>query len=74
MASIQINDQLLADLQKIVSASQEFKSVDEYVGYILGQVVEKKSRQASSTAPVTQYSKADEDKIRERLKNLGYLD
>ena len=75
MASLELNEELYTQLEHIVSESQEFSSVQAYAEYILKQVVEKKSK--SQTAAVTQdakYSKDDEDKIRDRLKNLGYLD
>ena len=67
MAQITISDDLKKALDGIVAASAEFKTVDDYVAYILQQVIAKKTAQ-------TAYSKADEDKIRDRLKNLGYLD
>lgn len=74
MASIQISDQLLADLEQIVKDSTEFKDVSTYTGYILEQVVAKKKQAAPAAAQHATYSKEDEDKIKERLKNLGYLD
>jgi hypothetical protein len=78
MANLNISDALMAELQAIVSGSKEFTDVSAYAGYILEQVVAKK-KQASHTGqaaaePMAKYSKEDEDKIRERLKNLGYLD
>jgi Arc/MetJ-type ribon-helix-helix transcriptional regulator len=77
MANVNLPEQLYSDLEKIVQDSKEFADVSAYVSYILQQVVEKKKQQAGNTvAPVSvsSYSKDDEDKIRERLKNLGYLD
>lgn len=75
MANVELSDSLYQDLEQIVKASQEFKTVNEYVSYILQQVVEKKKQQTTSVANQdSKYSQADEDKIRERLKNLGYLD
>lgn len=75
MATVTISDKLMADLEQIVQQGKEFPDVSAYVGYILGQVVVKKQQTAPAAAPIqATYSKADEDKIRERLKNLGYLD
>ncbi|MBI4407818.1 MAG: hypothetical protein HY565_04975 [Candidatus Kerfeldbacteria bacterium] len=74
MASVQISDQLLADLEHIVKDSKEFKDVSAYAGYILEQVVAKKKQATPAAASHATYSKEDEDKIKERLKNLGYLD
>ncbi len=65
------------DLQTIVSSSKEFSDVSAYASYILEQVVAKKKQSTAtsqSAEPMAKYSKEDEDKIRERLKNLGYLD
>jgi Arc/MetJ-type ribon-helix-helix transcriptional regulator len=77
MSNVNISEQLYSDLEKIVKDSQEFSDVSAYVSYILQQVVEKKKQQTVTTAAAataSTYSKDDEDKIRERLKNLGYLD
>lgn len=77
MAQLQLDDKLYQQLEVIVKDSQEFKDVASYVAYILEQVVQKKQQssvQTSPTAQNTNYSAADEEKIRERLKNLGYLD
>lgn len=74
MATITLTDKLMADLGNIVSQSKEFPDVTAYVTYIMEQVVIKKQPANSTAAVQPSYSKADEDKIRERLKNLGYLD
>ena len=75
MAQITISDELNQQLEKIVSESQEFSDVSAYASYILQQVVEKKmGAQSKSESQDKVYSKEDEDKIRARLKNLGYLD
>lgn len=76
MANVQLSDPLYADLEQLVKQSQEFSDVSAYASYILRQVVAKKKQSGAESAgsTATAYSKADEDKIRERLKNLGYLD
>ncbi len=75
MAQINLNDELQAQLENIVKESNEFNSVEEYVEYILKQVIEKKRKAKADNDELDgNYSKEDEDKIRERLKNLGYLD
>lgn len=75
MATVTLPDKLITDVQNIVTQGKEFSDVSAYITYIMEQVVAKK-QQATLPANQTQpsYSKADEDKIRERLKNLGYLD
>lgn len=79
MSNVNISEQLYSDLETIVKDSQEFADVSAYVSYILQQVVEKKKQQSGAgtsavASSANTYSKDDEDKIRERLKNLGYLD
>lgn len=77
MANLQLSDHLYSELEHIVKQSKEFSDVSAYVSYVLEQVVEKKKQQLSGAAGASSaetYSKEDEDKIRERLKNLGYLD
>ena len=75
MANVELTDKLYQDLEAIVNDSSEFSDVATYVAYILGQVVTKKQQAAeASTEQDAVYSKEDEDKIRARLKNLGYLE
>lgn len=74
MAQITLSDTVYQQLDQIVKDSKEFTDVSAYVSYVLEQVVEKKKKQSQAVAQDHTYSKADEDKIRERLKNLGYLD
>lgn len=74
MANVQLSDQLYSDLEQIVKQSNEFADINAYVSYIMQQVIEKKKQQMQTESSSASYSKEDEDKIRERLKNLGYLD
>jgi len=46
MATINIPDDLKESLAQIVQDSDEFNSVDEYVTYVLQQVVDKKKKAA----------------------------
>ncbi len=71
---INISEELGRDLQKIVSASKEFGSVDEFCSYVLKQIADKKLASQKQNQQSAVYSKADEAKIKERLQNLGYLD
>lgn len=67
---INIPEELYVKIQKRVEESKEFDSVDEYVKYVLEQVVEKIEEKKEEKA----YSKEDEEKVKERLRSLGYLD
>lgn len=44
-----------------------FESVDEYVEYVLREVVEDEEEEEE------EFSEEDEEKVRERLKALGYM-
>lgn len=48
----------------------EFKTVDEYVNFVLEEVV----KETSEEEPEEVFSKEDEAKVKERLRALGYLD
>ncbi len=71
---INIDDKLGQDLEKIVSESPEFNTVDEYAAYVLKQIADKKLATAKNDKQEEVYSKEDEAKIKERLQSLGYLD
>lgn len=71
---INVDDKLGQDLEKIVSQSPEFNSVDEYAAYVLKQIADKKLAVEKTDQQDEVYSKEDEEKIKERLQNLGYLD
>lgn len=45
-----------------------FESVDEYVEYVLREVVEEDEEEEE------EFSEEDEEKVRERLRALGYMD
>lgn len=46
--------------------NSEFKSLSEYVSYVLKEVVLEEEGET--------FSKEDEERVKERLKALGYLD
>lgn len=47
----------------------EFESVDEYVTFVLEEVVKDDDEEIEEV-----FSEEDEEKVKERLKALGYLD
>ena len=66
-------------LQKRVDESNgEFKTIEEYVNYILEQVAERLDAENHETnnddGNEEVYSEEDEEKVKERLRALGYLD
>ena len=66
--SMKIPERIFNRLKQRVESTGEFSTVDEYVAYILGQVVERLEGEKQ------EHSKEDEERIKQRLKNLGYLD
>lgn len=78
---IEINDDTVKKLQKRAETSKEFKDVEEYINYVLKQVVEKIEQKKEKKEKDSEkdsddkesYSKDDEEKIKQRLKSLGYM-
>ncbi len=70
---IEIPEDLVKKLQKRVDSTDEFDSVEAYVSYILKQVVERlETENKEDEKPA--FSEEDEEKVKERLRSLGYLD
>ena len=60
----------LADKIKKRLKGTGFNSVSSYVTYVLRQVISSLEEEKKKEA----FSKEDEEKIKERLRNLGYID
>lgn len=70
MASIEVGD----DKFKILKAradEKDFNTVEEYVGHLMDQIVEKIQREKQDAEG---YSDEEERKVKQRLKDLGYMD
>lgn len=64
--SITIPRRLYEEIKKRVEESQgEFKSVEEYVEFVLNEVVKEEPGEA--------YTPEEEEEIKRRLRALGYL-
>lgn len=63
-----LRDEIATQLKARVQQSQEFVSVEEYVNYILEEVL----KQTSGTKDA--YTKDQEQEVKKRLEDLGYLD
>jgi Arc/MetJ-type ribon-helix-helix transcriptional regulator len=66
--NLQISEELALKLEKKIKET-EFKSVQEYINYILGKVVS--DIEISDTEQA--YTKEEEGAMRERLKEMGYV-
>jgi len=64
--SIEISRDLYEKLKKFVEESEEFKSVEEFVDFVLREVVEEETTE-------TVYTPEEEEEIKRRLRALGYL-
>ena len=70
---ITLSDDLAKQLEQRISASEEFSTVEEYVNYVLGEVL--KQTEESSSEPSSQaYTKNEENEVKKRLEDLGYMD
>ena len=69
---VDIPDEMVEKLKKRVESTDEFESVEKYVNYILKQVVERLESEQKDEEPV--FSEEDEEKVKDRLRSLGYLD
>jgi Arc/MetJ-type ribon-helix-helix transcriptional regulator len=66
MVSVNIPDRLYAEIEKRVKESGEFESVEEYITFVLEELL----RDEEEEYPL---SEEDEEKVKERLRGLGYL-
>ena len=62
---INISDDVAERLKKRIN-NTNFKNIDEYIDFILKKVL--------ANLEDNKMSNQDEEKVKERLRNLGYLD
>ncbi|MFH0837425.1 MAG: CopG family transcriptional regulator [Candidatus Aenigmatarchaeota archaeon] len=62
---VNVSDKIAEKLKERVKTTQ-FDNLDDYVNYILEQVVRKLEGSG--------LTKGDEEKVKERLRSLGYLE
>jgi len=70
MVSIEVDD----DKYSVLEARAQEKGYDtteEYVDYLLEQIVEKINREKQE---VEEYTDEEEEKVKNRLRDLGYMD
>lgn len=66
---VNIPEEIVSVLKKRVEETGEFDDVEEYIKYLLEQVVERLEESQEDT----EFTEEDEKKIEERLRGLGYL-
>jgi hypothetical protein len=70
MASIEVEDDKFEVLEARAE-EKDFDSVGGYVDHLMDQIVEKIQREKRE---VDGYSDEEEKKVKQRLKDLGYMD
>ena len=68
MASIEIDSEKF-ELLSLRAEEKEFESTEEYIHHLLEQIVEKIKKEEQNK----QYSDEQEEKVKEKLEQLGYL-
>jgi len=64
--TVLLPDELYSKIEERVKAT-DFGSVDEYVEFVLEEVVKEEEEERA-------FSKEEEEEVKKRLKDLGYLD
>jgi CO dehydrogenase/acetyl-CoA synthase beta subunit len=70
MTQIEIDDDIYGILEAR-AGEKDFDETEEYIQHLLQQVVEKIKREKQSQE---EYSDEEEEKVKERLRGLGYMD
>ena len=63
---IKIKENIIGKIKQSIESTDELNSVEEYINYILEKFIDK--LELSEV-----YSKKDEEKIKKKLKGLGYF-
>jgi len=66
VAKVDIRDELYEEIRKYVEGSEDFSSVEEFVNFVLEEVLKEEEEEV-------EYSEEEEEQIKERLRGLGYL-
>lgn len=64
--TVKISKDIIEKIEQQIHGT-EFKSVDEYIAFVLEEIVRDKEESEEI------FSEEDEEKVKERLKELGYL-
>ena len=68
VAVVNIPDELYVEIEKRVKESEDFSSVDEYVTFVLEELLKDEDEDVEYTM-----SEEEEEVVKERLRELGYL-
>ena len=68
MTSVNIDDGKY-ELLSLRASEKDFESTEDYIDHLLGQIVEKIKKEEKNK----DYSEEQEEKVKEKLEQLGYL-
>lgn len=68
---IELKKEVEKVIEKRIKQDNQFSSVQEYIDYILNQVVEKLNKEREEKEVISEES---EKEVEKQLRNLGYLD
>ncbi|MFW9873620.1 MAG: CopG family transcriptional regulator [Candidatus Thorarchaeota archaeon] len=68
---VEISDKIAKKIEERIR-NGEFKTIDEYIEFIVNQVIEKIEK--TDKPKKEEFSKEDEKKVEDRLRGLGYVD
>jgi len=63
---IKISKKLYDKIAEEIKDSEDFKTVEEFIEYVIEQVLEEEEEE-------TAYTEEEEEEIKDRLRSLGYL-
>lgn len=66
---IKVPKEIIRKIEERIKGT-EFRTVDEYINFVLEEVV----KETDEEEPEEVFSEEDEQKVKERLRALGYLD
>lgn len=67
MATVNIPDELYAEIERRVKESGEFESVEEYITFVLEELLKDEEEEEYTM------TEEEEELVKERLRGLGYL-
>ena len=70
MVSIELDDDK-AEVLRARASEKGYETLGGYIDYLMGQIVDKIRREKQD---VEAYSNEEEEKVKNRLRDLGYMD
>jgi hypothetical protein len=69
MVSVDLHDDK-AEVLRARASEKGYETLEEYVDYLMGQIVDKIRREKQD---IEGYSDEEEQKVKDRLRDLGYM-